>query len=130
MSLFALTKLPYDYDELEPFIDAQTLEINHSKHHATYVNNLNVTLEKYDDLKLKPLEELLSNLDSLPTEERTSFQNNGGGHYCHSLFWELKSQRGRGEPTADILKAIDQFYGSTIKGSYKQVRKWIWVARA
>jgi superoxide dismutase, Fe-Mn family len=110
MSTYTLPKLSYDYDELEPYIDSRTLEIHHSKHHATYVNNLNLALENYDELRSKPLEELLSKLDDLPTEIKTSVQNNGGGHYCHSLFWELMDPKGGGEPTADIAKAIDRYF--------------------
>ncbi|GIN88241.1 superoxide dismutase [Mn] 2 [Heyndrickxia sporothermodurans] len=110
MSSFILPKLSYDYDELEPFIDARTLEIHHSKHHATYVNKLNVALEKFEDLKHKTLEDLLSNLNSLPAEVRNDVQNNGGGHYCHSLFWESMSPKGGGEPKADISKAIDYYF--------------------
>lgn len=86
MSSFQLPKLSYDYDELEPHIDSNTLSIHHGKHHATYVNNLNATLENYTELHNKSLEELLCNLDALPKEIVTAVRNNGGGHYCHSLF--------------------------------------------
>ena len=86
MSSFQLPKLSYDYDELEPHIDSNTLAIHHGKHHATYVNNLNATLENYTELHNKSLEELLCNLDALPKEIVTAVRNNGGGHYCHSLF--------------------------------------------
>ncbi|MGE6260134.1 superoxide dismutase [Heyndrickxia sporothermodurans] len=110
MLSFILPKLSYDYDELEPYIDALTLEIHHSKHHATYVNNLNVALEKFEDLKHKSLEDLLSNLNSLPAEVRNDVKNNGGGHYCHSLFWESMSPKGGSEPKADISKAIDYYF--------------------
>ncbi|MCQ6339851.1 superoxide dismutase [Bacillus cereus] len=97
MSSFQLPKLSYDYDELEPHIDSNTLSIHHGKHHATYVNNLNATLENYTELHNKSLEELLCNLDALPKEIVTAVRNNGGGHYCHSLFWEVMSPRGGGE---------------------------------
>lgn len=110
MSSFVLPKLNYDYDELEPYIDARTLEIHHDKHHATYVNNLNHVLEGYDELKNKPLEYLLSNLNTLPEEIQTGVRNNGGGHYCHSLFWEVMSPKGGEEPTADIAKAINHYF--------------------
>ncbi|MFO1446292.1 superoxide dismutase [Bacillus sp. Bva_UNVM-123] len=110
MSSFTLPSLGYAYDELEPYIDARTLEIHHSKHHATYVNNLNVALENYEELKSRPLEGLLKNLEQLPVEVKTAVQNNGGGHYCHSLFWEVMSPKGGGEPTADIAKAIDHYF--------------------
>lgn len=110
LSSFTFPSLGYAYDELEPYIDARTLEIHHSKHHATYVNNLNVALESYEELKSRPLEELLKNLEQLPAEVKTAVQNNGGGHYCHSLFWEVMSPKGGGEPTADIAKAIDRYF--------------------
>lgn len=107
MTLFKLPELPYDLEALEPFIDAATLNVHHGGHHATYVNNLNNALEKYDQLKGKSLIDLLSNLDSVPEEIRTAVRNNGGGHYGHSLFWEVMSPNGGGEPTADIAKAIN-----------------------
>ncbi|MED3800644.1 superoxide dismutase [Lysinibacillus xylanilyticus] len=112
MTVFHLPKLSYDYDQLEPYIDARTLEIHHSKHHATYVNNLNVALEDHKDLQNQSLEDLLSNLHVLPTDIQTAVQNNGGGHYCHSLFWDLMSPNGGGEANADIRKAIDYYFNT------------------
>ncbi|UPW82483.1 superoxide dismutase [Lysinibacillus sp. Ag94] len=110
MTVFHLPKLSYDYDQLEPYIDARTLEIHHSKHHATYVNNLNAVLEGHKDLQNLSLEDLLRNLDILPADIQTAVQNNGGGHYCHSLFWELMSPCGGGKATADMGKAIDYYF--------------------
>ncbi|MFJ8090534.1 superoxide dismutase [Lysinibacillus sp. NPDC095746] len=110
MTVFHLPKLSYDYDQLEPYIDARTLEIHHSKHHATYVNNLNAVLEGHKDLRNLSLEDLLRNLDVLPADIQTAVQNNGGGHYCHSLFWELMSPCGGGKATADMGKAIDYYF--------------------
>lgn len=110
MTVFHLPQLSYDYDQLEPYIDARTLEIHHSRHHATYVNNLNMALEGYKDLQNKSLEDLLSNLDLLPVDIQTAIQNNGGGHYCHSLFWEMMSPNGGGEANADIGQAIDYYF--------------------
>lgn len=107
MSQFQLPDLPYDLEALEPFIDARTLKVHHGGHHATYVNNLNKALEGHANLEDKSLEYLLSNLDKLPKDIQTSVRNNGGGHYGHSLFWEVMSPHGGGEPTADIAKAID-----------------------
>ncbi|MBE1553937.1 superoxide dismutase [Sporosarcina limicola] len=110
MSTFTLPKLQYDYDELEPFIDARTLEIHHGKHHGTYVNNLNKALDGQDELKGKSLEYLLSNLTTLPKEIQTAVRNHGGGHFSHSLFWEVMSPKGGGEPGADIEKAINHHF--------------------
>ena len=84
-----LPDLPFSYDALEPHIDARTMEIHHSKHHQTYVNNLNAAIEKAPELKGRSLEDLLSNLTSVPDTVRTAVRNNGGGHWNHSLFWEL-----------------------------------------
>src|SRR5699024_4525717 len=110
MSLFELPYLPYDLEALEPYIDARTLDVHHRGHHATYVKNLNLALEDHKDLQDKPLEYLLSNLDELPEELRTPVQNNGGGHFSHSLFWEVMTPNGGGEPTADVAKAIDRYF--------------------
>lgn len=110
MEPFQLPKLPYAVDELEPFIDARTLEIHHSKHHQTYVNNLNAAVESYPELQKKHVSELLADLDEVPEEIRTAVRNNGGGHYCHSLFWESMSPKGGGEPTADIQREIERFF--------------------
>lgn len=110
MSLFELPDLPYDLEALEPYIDARTLDVHHRGHHATYVKNLNLALEDHKDLQDKPLEYLLSNLDELPEELRTPVQNNGGGHFSHSLFWEVMTPNGGGEPTADVAKAIDRYF--------------------
>lgn len=112
MSLFKLPELPYDYDELEPFIDARTLEIHHGKHHATYVNNLNIALEGHEDLQGKSLEVLLSDLDAVPEDIRTAVRNHGGGHYSHSLFWEVMSPKGGGDPNADIENEINKRFGN------------------
>ena len=108
--MFTLPKLDYDYDQLEPFIDGQTLEINHGKHHQTYVNNLNNALEGHADLQKKPLEEILRNLDALPEDIQTAVRNNGGGHYSHSLFWEVMDPKGGGDATGDVAKEIDYYF--------------------
>lgn len=110
MSTFVLPKLQYAVDALEPYIDAQTLEIHHGKHHATYVNNLNVALEGHESLQQKSIKEILTNLNEVPEEIRTAVQNNGGGHYCHSLFWESMKPKGGGEPTADIKREIEKYF--------------------
>jgi Fe-Mn family superoxide dismutase len=108
---FELPSLPYDHDALEPYIDAKTMEIHHGKHHNAYVNNLNAALEKYPDLQGKSLDDLVSNVDSIPEEIRTAVRNNGGGHFNHSIFWTVMSPNGGGEPTGDLAKVIDETFG-------------------
>ncbi|GGG30928.1 superoxide dismutase [Lysinibacillus alkalisoli] len=110
MTIFELPKLPYAVDALEPYLDARTLEIHHGKHHATYVNNLNAALEGHNDLQSKSIREILTHLDQVPEDIRTAVQNNGGGHYCHSLFWESMKPNGGGEPTADIKREIEKYF--------------------
>jgi len=109
---FELPALPYDKSALEPNIDAQTMEIHHDKHHAAYVNNLNKALEGHADLQSKSLEELLRSIDSLPENIRTAVRNNGGGHANHSMFWQLMSPSGGGQPTGDLADAINKAFGS------------------
>lgn len=108
---YELPKLPYDYSALEPHIDAQTMEIHHTKHHQTYVNNLNAAIEKHPEQGERRLEELLSDLSSVPEDIRTAVRNNGGGHANHSLFWEIMSPEG-GEPSGELLEAINSSLGS------------------
>ncbi|USG64753.1 superoxide dismutase [Brevibacillus ruminantium] len=107
-----LPELPYAHNALEPHIDTQTMEIHHGRHHATYVNNLNAALEAHADLQSKSVEELISNLDALPEGIRTAVRNNGGGHANHTLFWEILSPNGGGEPTGALADAINSAFGS------------------
>ncbi|AKF93114.1 superoxide dismutase [Brevibacillus laterosporus] len=107
-----LPALPYANNALEPHFDALTMEIHHDRHHATYVNNLNAALEAHTDLQGKSVEELISNLDALPEAIRTAVRNNGGGHANHSLFWEILSPNGGGNPTGAIADAINAAFGS------------------
>jgi Fe-Mn family superoxide dismutase len=109
---FELPPLPYDKAALEPHIDAQTMEIHHDKHHAAYVNNLNKALEGHADLQSKSIEELIGALDSVPEGIRTPVRNNGGGHYNHTLFWDLLSPNGGGAPSGALGDAINQAFGS------------------
>jgi len=109
---FKLPELGYAYDALEPHIDARTMEIHHSKHHAAYVNNLNAALEKHADQQKRELTDLLSNLDSVPEDIRTAVRNNGGGHINHTFFWKIMAPGGSNQPTGDLAKAIDQKFGS------------------
>jgi superoxide dismutase, Fe-Mn family len=106
-----LPKLPYSYDALEPHIDARTMEIHYTKHHQTYVNNLNAAIEKHPELGKKSVEDLLKDLNSIPEDIRTAVRNNGGGHANHSLFWTLMSPKGGGEPSGDLADAIKSTLG-------------------
>ncbi len=109
---YKLPSLEYAYDALEPHIDKETMEIHHTKHHQAYINNLNGALEKYEALREKGLEELLSSLDELPKDIYWVVRNNGGGHFNHSLFWRLLSPNGGGEPKGELLEAINEGFGS------------------
>jgi len=106
-----LPKLPYDYNALEPYIDAQTMEIHHGKHHQAYVNNLNAALEKHPELFEKTIEELIADLSSVPEDIRTAVRNNGGGHLNHSLFWTVLGPGGA-EPAGELAAAIKRDFGS------------------
>lgn len=107
-----LPELKYSYSALEPYIDETTMTIHHSKHHATYINNLNAALEKYPELQEKSVEELVKNLDEIPQDIKTAVKNNGGGHYNHSLFWELMAPNQGGKPVGELEKAIYSKFGS------------------
>lgn len=104
---FELPQLPYAYDALEPHIDARTMEIHHSKHHNAYVTNLNAAIAG-TDLEGKSIEDLMKNLDM----NNMAVRNNGGGHYNHTMFWEIMSPNGGGLPTGELASAIDAAFGS------------------
>ena len=108
-----LPPLPYPFDALEPFIDKQTMEIHHDKHHGAYVNNLNKALEQAPDLQNRPVHELLkNNLQVVPEAIKTAVRNNGGGHHNHSLFWQiLDPKKPNGKPTGNLAKSIDSTFG-------------------
>lgn len=106
-----LPKLPYSYEALEPHIDARTMEIHHTKHHQTYVNNLNAALEKHHNLQTKSVEELIKDLNAVPEDIRTVVRNNGGGHLNHSMFWPMMSSHGGGEPKGELVAAIKSAFG-------------------
>ncbi|MCJ0952125.1 superoxide dismutase [Mammaliicoccus sciuri] len=110
---FELPKLPYAYDALEPHIDKETMEIHHTKHHNTYVTKLNDAV-KGTDLESKSIEDIVKNLNSVPADIRTAVQNNGGGHYNHSLFWELLTPNAS-EPSGEVVDAISSTFGSLDK---------------
>ncbi len=109
---FELPPLPYDYTALEPHVDEATMHFHHDNHHNTYVTNLNNALAKHPDLAGKSLEDLLGNLDAVPEDIRTVVRNNGGGHWNHSLFWEIMAPNAGGEPAGDLAAAIGAAFGS------------------
>ncbi len=106
-----LPALPYAYDALEPHIDAKTMEIHHSRHHQTYINNLNTALADLPELAALPLEALLARIDSLPAQVQGAVRNHGGGHANHSLFWQVMSPQGGGEPDGELAAAIERDLG-------------------
>jgi Fe-Mn family superoxide dismutase len=127
---FTLPPLPYAFDALEPYIDARTMEIHHGKHHQGYTNNLNAAIEG-TDLEGKSIEDLLVNLDM----SNNAVRNNGGGFFNHSLFWEVMSPNGGGEPTGELAEAINVAFGSfeTFKEKFSAAAKtrfgsgWAWL---
>lgn len=131
-----LPKLNYAYDALEPAIDAKTMEIHHTKHHNAYVNNLNAALEKHPQLNLT-LEEMLTDLNKVPEDIRTAVRNNGGGHYNHTLFWELLTPGGANAPQGKLLEAINSTFGSfeELKKAFAQAAStrfgsgWAWLLK-
>ncbi|OFX19836.1 MAG: superoxide dismutase [Bacteroidetes bacterium GWA2_31_9b] len=104
---FELPKLDYAYDALEPYIDARTMEIHYTKHHAAYTNNLNNAI-KGTELETKSIDEILKNI----SKQTMVIRNNGGGFYNHNLFWDIMSPKGGGEPKGDLLQAIQRDFGS------------------
>lgn len=132
-----LPPLPYDYAALEPNIDAETMRLHHDKHHAAYVNNLNEALEEYPDLQSRSVEELLQDLDSVPEEIRAQVRNNGGGHFNHTMFWQIMSPEGGGDPTGSLAEEIRETFGSVeqFKEQFNQAGAnrfgsgWVWLVR-
>jgi Fe-Mn family superoxide dismutase len=130
-----LPPLPYASNALEPHIDAQTMEIHHGKHHNAYVTNLNAALEKAPELADKPLDALLRDLNSVPEAIRGAVRNNGGGHWNHSLFWEVMGPNAGGAPTGALATAIDSAFGDFDKfkeqfaaaGAGRFGSGWVWL---
>jgi superoxide dismutase, Fe-Mn family len=112
---FTLPPLGYDYAALEPHIDARTMEIHHTKHHQTYVTNLNAAIEKAPELADKTLEWLLQNLSSVPEAVRNAVRNNGGGHWNHSFFWQIIGPKAGGDPAGAVGDAIKSSFGDFAK---------------
>jgi Fe-Mn family superoxide dismutase len=107
-----LPPLPYAFNALEPFIDEQTMQIHHGKHHQAYVNNLNAALDKHPELHSKSLEQLLGDLNAVPEDIRTAVRNNGGGHLNHTFFWQIMGPNAGGAPTGAVAEAINKAFGS------------------
>jgi len=112
---FTLPPLPYANDALEPHIDARTMEIHHDKHHQAYVNNLNAAIEKAPELAGKSLDELMRGINSVPESVRAAVRNNGGGHWNHTMFWEIMGSGKGGEPTGKLGDAIKSAFGDFSK---------------
>ncbi|MFH0874292.1 MAG: superoxide dismutase [Candidatus Komeilibacteria bacterium] len=113
--IYELPKLKFSYEALEPFIDAQTMEIHHSKHHQTYVNKLNEALAKHPELSDKTLESMLRDLTIVPEDIRTAVKNHGGGHWNHSFFWQVIGPKSQAPSSGDFYSAIDRDFGSLDK---------------
>jgi len=107
---YSVPPLAYDFDALEPHIDAQTMEIHHDKHHGAYVTNLNAALEGTEWMD-RPIESVLASLDVIPEDKRTAVRNNGGGHANHTFFWEIMGPNGGGEPSGALADAIADAFG-------------------
>lgn len=134
---FELSPLPYNYDALEPYIDAQTMQLHHDMHHQTYVNNLNTAVGKYSELETKSPEELIKSLDSLPSDILSAVRNNGGGHVNHTMFWQIMAPNAGGEPTGPIADAIMENFGDfesfkqrfNDAGAKQFGSGWVWLIR-
>jgi Fe-Mn family superoxide dismutase len=109
---FKLPPLPYDYAALEPYIDTETMHIHHDKHHAAYVAKLNIAVAEQPELGTMPIDQILRNLDMVHLAIRKAVRNQGGGHYNHSLFWQMMKPQGGGEPQGGLAAAIDKKFGS------------------
>jgi superoxide dismutase, Fe-Mn family len=112
---FTLPNLPYAFDALEPHIDAKTMEIHHDKHHQAYVTNLNAAVDKAPELQGKSLDDLMRGINTVPESVRTAVRNNGGGHWNHSLFWQLMGPGKGGEPTGKLADAVKSAFGDFAK---------------
>jgi superoxide dismutase, Fe-Mn family len=109
---YELPPLPYDYSALEPYIDTQTMQLHHDKHHQAYVTNANNALQGHDQLASMSVDDLLRNINQVPDSIRTALRNNAGGHSNHSMFWKIMKPNGGGEPSGDLGSAIQQAFGS------------------
>jgi Fe-Mn family superoxide dismutase len=132
---FTLPSLPYAFGALEPHIDTQTMQIHHGKHHQTYVNNLNAAIEKAPELANKTIEELMRGIDAAPESVRSAVRNNGGGHWNHSMFWQIMGPNAGGEPSGKLADAIKTAFGGFDKfkeqwsaaGVARFGSGWVWL---
>jgi Fe-Mn family superoxide dismutase len=132
---FTLPSLPYAFGALEPHIDTQTMQIHHGKHHQTYVNNLNAAIEKAPELANKTIEELMRGIDAAPESVRSAVRNNGGGHWNHSMFWQIMGPNAGGEPSGKVADAIKTAFGGFDKfkeqwsaaGVARFGSGWVWL---
>ena len=134
---FELPKLPYSVDALEPYIDGQTMTIHHTKHHQTYITNLNAALEKHPELADKSLEDLLSDLNAVPEDIRTAVRNHGGGTWNHNMFWEIMAPKAAVTPSAELMQALEASFGSfdDFKAEFEKAANgrfgsgWAWLVK-
>lgn len=134
---FELPKLPYAYEALEPFIDAQTMTIHHTKHHQAYITNLNGALEKHPELASWSLEDLAARLADVPEDVRGVVRNHGGGTLNHNIFWQVMAPNAGGEPTGALAKAIESDFGgfANFKAEFEKAAVgrfgsgWAWLAK-
>lgn len=135
--MFTIPDLPYAYNALEPYIDEQTMRIHHDKHHAAYVTNLNDALSKYPTWLEKSIEDILIHLDEIPEDIRVKVRNNGGGHYNHTLFWDIMKPGGANQPSGALLDAITRECGSfetfkehfSARGMGRFGSGWVWLVK-
>jgi superoxide dismutase, Fe-Mn family len=111
-NVFTLPELDYDYGALGSYISKDIMQLHHGKHHQTYVDKLNTAIDSRPELKTRTIEELLANIDAVPGDIRNAVRNNGGGHYNHSLFWKWMSPNGGGEPSGEVMQALEKKYGN------------------
>ncbi len=134
---YTLPPLPYGYNALEPYIDTATMKLHHDKHHGGYVTKLNGAIEKHPELKGKPLEDLLQNLSQVPEDVRKAVQNNGGGHYNHTLYWSLMGPNQGGLPKGPLAEDINKKFGSFEQfkqafesaGASRFGSGWVWLVK-
>ncbi|MGZ9165441.1 MAG: superoxide dismutase [Anaerolineales bacterium] len=134
---FELPKLPYTVDALEPYIDAQTMSIHHTKHHQAYITNLNAAIEKHPELTGKSLEDLLSDLNAVPEDIRAAVRNHGGGTWNHNMFWEIMGPKTGGAPSGAVAQALESAFGSfdAFKSEFEKAATtrfgsgWAWLVK-